>query len=75
MNDAVEGLQTWIAMILAKLQSYVDQLNKELQVYIQRKKMRRDKKKFIDNPFTYVYIVLVLALIVISFVIIRMYLK
>ncbi len=74
MNDAVEGLEK-MGDDQHKLQAYVEQLNQELQVYIQRKKARREKKRFKDNPFTYVYIILVLALAILSFVIIRMYLR
>ena len=70
VNDAVEGLQEFGDQ--KKLQTYVDQLQKQLNQYLKQKKTRREKwirGKY--DQWIYISIVLVLALIVIAYVIIR----
>src|SRR5215204_4663072 len=62
MNDAVEGLKSMKDQ--QAIQSYVEQLNKNLHKQLQQKKTRRHKRKLKDEPWIYVAIVLVLALIV-----------
>jgi hypothetical protein len=72
MNDAVEGLKE--IKDQQAIHSYVEQLNKGLQKQLQQKKARRQKRKLKDEPYIYLAIVLVLALIVIAyFVIHRLY--
>lgn len=65
MDDAVEGLKT--IRDQQAIQSYVEQLNKNLHTQLQQKKARRLKRKLRDEPYIYLAIVLVLALIVISY--------
>jgi hypothetical protein len=68
-NEALEGLQTLSDK--KDLQAYVDNLNKELNQYLQQKKHRRDKRKIKDIPWSYLAIVLVLMLIIIAYFIIQ----
>jgi anti-sigma-K factor RskA len=70
VNDAVEGLQQFKDQ--KNLETYVDQLQKQLNQYIQQKKQRRAnwyRSKY--DPWIYVAVVLVLILIVIAYVVIR----
>ena len=69
MNDAVEGLKT--IKDQQAIQSYVEQLNKSLHNQLQQKKSRRQKRKLKDAPYIYLAIVLVLALIVITYLVIH----
>jgi len=69
INDAVEGLQQFKDQ--KKLDVYVDQLQKQLNTYIEKKKERR--KRSITSKYDqwiYFSIILVLLLIVIAYVII-----
>lgn len=65
VNDAVEGLKAMQDQ--QAIQSYVEQLNKNLHKQLQQKKARRQKRKLKDEPYIYLAIVLVLALIVIAY--------
>jgi anti-sigma factor RsiW len=69
-NEAMEGLQD----IPAKkdLNLYVDQLNKELNQYIQQKKQRRERRKIKDYPWIYLAIFLILVLVILGYIVIRM---
>jgi len=69
-NEAMEGLQD----ITAKkdLSVYVDQLNKELNQYIQQKKQRRERRRLKDDPWIYLAIFLILVLVVMGYVVIKM---
>jgi hypothetical protein len=69
MNDAVEGLKS--IKDQQSIQSYVEQLNKNLHTQLQHKKAKRHKRKLKDEPYIYLAIVLVLALIVIAYMIIH----
>ena len=69
MNDAVEGLKAMPNQ--QAIQSYVEQLNKDLQRQLQHKKERRKKRQIKDAPYIYVAIVLVLALIIIAYMLIQ----
>ena len=70
VNDAVEGLQQFKDQ--KKLDVYVDQLQKELNSYIAKKKERR-KNWFAPQyeQWIYISIVLVLFLIVVAYVVIK----
>lgn len=70
MNDAVEGLQQFKDQ--KKLEGYVDQLQKQLNEYLEKKKARRAKWfKGRYDQWIILSIVLVLLLIVIAYVVIR----
>jgi hypothetical protein len=64
-NDAVEGLQSFEGK--KDLQVYVDQLNKELNQYLQQKKNRRERKKIKDNPWMYLTVFIILILVIIGY--------
>jgi anti-sigma factor RsiW len=68
-NEAVEGLQQFTEK--KDLQKYVDQLNKELNQYIEKKKNRRERKKVKENPWMYVTVFLILVFVVIGYFIIH----
>jgi hypothetical protein len=68
-NEALDGLQ--IVKDKKDLEAYVNQLNKELNQYLQQKKQRRDRKKIKEIPWSYLAIVLVLLLIIIAYVVIQ----
>jgi uncharacterized membrane protein YvbJ len=68
-NEALDGLQ--IVKDKKNLEAYVNQLNKELNQYLQQKKQRRDRKKIKEIPWPYVAIVLVLLLVIIAYVVIQ----
>lgn len=68
-SEALEGLQS--LKDKKHLQLYVDQLNKELNKYLQQKKQRRDRRKIKEIPWSYLSIALVLMLIVIAYFIIQ----
>ena len=69
MNDAVEGLKSMKSQ--QDINSYVEQLNKDLHNQLQQKKARRKKRQIKDAPYIYVAIVLVLALIIIAYMLIH----
>ena len=72
-NEAVEGLQKFSDK--KDLQTYVDQLNRELNQYIQEKKNRRERKKLKDNPYVYLTIFVILILTVFGYFVIQMLIK
>ena len=67
--EALEGLEQF--KNTAHLQQYVDQLNKELNVYLRQKKQRRERKRLKEAPWIYFSIILVLLLIILAYIIIR----
>ena len=68
-SEAVEGLQQFAEK--KDLQQYVDQLNKELNQYIEKKKNRRERKKLKENPWMYVTVFLILLFVIIGYFIIQ----
>lgn len=68
-SEALEGLQT--VKNKKDLDTYVSQLNKELNHYLQQKKHRRDRKKIKEIPWSYVAIVVVLLLVIIVYFVIH----
>lgn len=69
MNDAVEGLKAMKNQ--QAIQSYVEQLNKDLHKQLVQKKSRREKRRIKDEPYIYLAIALVLALIIIAYMVIQ----
>ncbi|MCA0395977.1 MAG: hypothetical protein LCH51_01125 [Bacteroidetes bacterium] len=68
--DAIEGLQTYGNK--EDINEVVNQLNKELRQYLQNKRERREKRRWKDNPLTYLAVVLLLVLIIIAYYIVRL---
>lgn len=69
INDAVEGLQD--VRKEKDIQEYVNQLNKELNTYLEQKKKNRSKRDIKEGPWTYLAIILIIFLAVIAYIIIR----
>jgi len=69
VHDAIEGLKN--IKDKSRLQSYVDQLNQELHNHLQKKKLRREKRRLPEYSWIYFTIVLVLLICIIGYFIIR----
>lgn len=69
LNDAVEGLQQMADQ--KKLQSYVEELNANLQKNMAKKKERRLRRRLQHTPWTYVAIALVILFCLLAYWIIR----
>ncbi|MBO9631598.1 MAG: hypothetical protein J7578_00670 [Chitinophagaceae bacterium] len=69
-NEAMEGLLQ-VSGKQKKIDNYVDQLNKDLNQYIQKKKNQRQKRKIQEAPWVYIAIVLILMLVIIGYVVIK----
>lgn len=69
-SDALEGLEAFGNK--EELQRYVNQLNKELKLYLQSKKQRREKKRIRENPWTYLAILLILAFLILAYVVLQL---
>lgn len=69
LNDAVEGLQE--IKSTRNLEEYVEQLNFDLQKQTAKNKKRKEKRRFKDQPYTYLIIAILLILTIICFVVIK----
>ncbi len=72
MSDAVDGLQH--IEDKKNMQAYVEQLNNDLQKQIAKNKIRKEKRRIKDQPYTIFTIILLLVLVVISFIVLKKYL-
>lgn len=68
-DDAMEGLQG--IKNKERISSLVDQLNRDLHKKLDKKKKRREKLKFKDQPWLYIAIVIILLLIVLSYIVVQ----
>ncbi len=73
LNDAVEGLEN--IKKKENLDEYVKQLNKNLQQQLDFKKQRRLKRRLKDNPWIIVTILILLAICIIGYFVIRYNIK
>jgi len=69
INDAVEGLEQFNNV--KKLPLSVEQLNRDLQKQISKKKARREKRKLKEQPWAYFAIILLLILTIACYIIIK----
>jgi hypothetical protein len=69
INDAVEGLEQFNNV--SKLPLSVEQLNRELQKQVAKKKQRKEKRKIKDQPWVYFAIILLLMLTIVCYVLIK----
>ena len=67
-DDAMEGLQE--IKNKQRISSLVDQLNRDLHNKLEKKKKRREKFRFKDQPWLYIALVIILLLIVLSYMVI-----
>jgi anti-sigma factor RsiW len=72
-GEAVEGLQQFSGK--KDLQAYVDQLNRELNQYIEKKKIRRERKTLKENPWMYLTAFIILLLVIIGYLVIHQLMK
>ncbi|ULQ53723.1 hypothetical protein [Flavihumibacter fluvii] len=68
--DALDGLQEFGNK--DQLQEYVRQLNLDLKSFLLQKKQRREKRKWKDHPWTYIAIVFILCLVIITYLLLRL---
>ncbi len=73
VNDAIEGLQGFGDK--KDVQIYVDQLNAALKKNIEKKKLRREKRRIKENPWVWLSILLILILCITAYFIVRMSLR
>ena len=73
VSDAVEGLQT--IRNKKSIEVYVDELNRNLHKQVSSKKQRREKRKLKDQPWIVIAVVVVLALCILTYVVIRQHQK
>ncbi len=69
INDAVEGLEQFSSK--KSMSVSVEQLNRDLQKQLTKKKLRKEKRTIKEQPWLYFTIVLLLVLLVISYVLIK----
>jgi hypothetical protein len=69
VNDAVEGLAEFSNK--KSLDVYVEQLNRDLQKQLDKKKKRRVKRKLPDQQWTYVAVVVLLLICIIAYFVIK----
>ena len=71
-SDAVEGLESFKDEKNAL--AFAEQLNRNLQLQLQKKKSTKDKRRIKDNPWIYFTIILIIITIIIGFFVIWKYL-
>lgn len=69
MNDAVEGLER--ISNKKDVQVYVEELNTAMRKSLEKKKLRRQKRRLKEEPWSYLAVILILALCVLAYVVIR----
>ena len=69
LNDAVEGLQQLKGK--KDMESYIEELNTAMLHSLDKKKNRRLRRRLKDEPLTYLAILLVLALCIIGYFLVR----
>jgi len=72
LKDAVQGLQQFTNK--NNLSLFVDQLNADLHKQLQKKKLRKEKRRFKNEQWIYITVLVILSLIVVGFIVIRQYL-
>jgi anti-sigma factor RsiW len=70
VNDAVEGLQAFSSE--AKLDDYVNQLNKKLHQHLEVPKERKEKRRIKDLSWVILAVIIILLLCIVAVWIIRM---
>ncbi len=73
LNDSVEGLEKFKNK--NEVSNFVAQLNLNLKKQLQKKKIKKDKRKLKDLPWLYFAIILILIIILIGFLVVKNHLK
>ena len=68
-RDAMEGLQE--VRNKQKLPAYVEQLNKDLQKHIEKRKASREKRRLKEFPWIYFALILILLLCIVAYVVMK----
>jgi hypothetical protein len=68
--DALEGLKEFGNK--ERLNEYVAQLNKELRFYLKQKKQKREKRRWKDNPWIALALILILGFIILAYIVLRL---
>ena len=69
MNDAVEGLQSFKEQ--QHIQSYVNELNKQLVQQTTKKKNRRNKRKLKDQDWIVITTLIIIMLCILGYIVIK----
>jgi anti-sigma factor RsiW len=69
LNDAMEGLQG--IPDKKDIQTYVGQLNRELQKSLTKKRRRREKRRLKEGPWGYVAIIVIVMLCIAAYYVVR----
>ncbi len=69
IDDAVEGLGYFTNQ--KNIPDITAHLNQQLNKHLQQKKLRKQKRKWKDNPMVYLIIAAILILIVVSYIVIK----
>ena len=73
VSDAVEGLKQFKNK--QKLDEYVQQLKKDLHRNLSSRKQRMEKRRFKDNRWVLLAVLMILAICIIVYIVVRMYHK
>ena len=68
-EDAIEGLQE--IRDKEQIPYMVEMLNRELKKKTLKKKQRRDKMRFKDQPWLYISVLIIILLIILSYIVIQ----
>jgi len=72
-GDAEEGLRE--IKDKERIAYMVEMLNRDLKKKLEKKKQRREKMRIKDQPWMYMSVIILILLIVIAYVVIRLYMK
>ena len=72
VSDAVDGLSDF--KNTKKSLAFAKQLNRNLQVQLQKKKSAKEKRRLKDTPWLYFTIILIIIIIIIGFFVVWKYL-
>ena len=73
MNDAIEGLQDFENK--DNIAQFAEQLNRDLKKQLQKKNVRKEKRKLGDLNWVYFSIIILIVLAIIAFVVISKHLN
>src|SRR6187399_1906032 len=68
-NDAVEGLQN--IRNKKDIQTYVEQMNRDLQKNLTKKRQRREKRKWKDNPWAYIAVIVIIMACIAGYYVVK----
>jgi hypothetical protein len=69
LNDAMEGLQQ--LKNKKDIQTYVEQLNRDLQKSLTKKRHRREKRKLKEGPWGYVAAIVIIMLCIAAYYVVK----